>query len=310
MHDIVITEFIDQWAVDDLKRDYNIHYDHNLVDHPDEIIRYAADAPALIVRNRTQVRGKVLDGLKKLKAIGRLGVGLDNIDMEECDRRGIQVFPATGANSVSVAEYVIAAMMVGLRNVWQANAAVLAGKWPRNDLMFHEVAGKRLGMIGFGGIGRAVAQRARALDVELCAYDPAIKPNDPVWAKHGTACVDLDTLFKTSDIISLHVPLTEGTHNLIDAKSIARMKPTAFIINSSRGGIIDAAALAAALKAGKLGGAALDVFDKEPLQKGAGFDGVPNLLLTPHIAGVTQESNARVSSVTVANIRRALASLK
>jgi (S)-sulfolactate dehydrogenase len=309
MHDIVITEFIDQWAVEDLKRDYKVHYDRNLVEHPDEIVRQAADAPALIVRNRTQVRGKVLDGLKELKAIGRLGVGLDNIDMDECARRGIQVFPATGANSVSVAEYVIAAMMVGMRNVWQANAAVLAGKWPRNDLMFHEVAGKRLGMIGFGGIGRAVAQRARALELDLCGYDPAVKPNDPVWAKYGTACVDLDTLFRTSDIISLHVPLTEGTRNLIDAKSITRMKPTAFIINSSRGGIIDEAALADALKAGKLGGAALDVFDKEPLKQGSGFDGVPNLLLTPHIAGVTEESNTRVSSVTVANIRRALGGL-
>jgi (S)-sulfolactate dehydrogenase len=306
MYDIVITEFIDQWAVDDLKRDFKVHYDRNLVDHPEEIVRHAANVPALIVRNRTQVRGKILDGLKALKAIGRLGVGLDNIDMEECERRGIQVFPATGANSTSVAEYVIAAMMVGLRNVWQANAAVLAGKWPRNDLMFNEVSGKRLGMVGFGGIGRAVAQRARALELDLCGYDPAVKPDDPVWAKYGATCVDLDTLFRTSDIISLHVPLTDSTRNLIDTKSIARMKPTAFIINSSRGGIIDEAALAAALKAGKLGGAALDVFDKEPLKQGSGLDGVPNLLLTPHIAGVTQEANERVSSVTVANIRRAL----
>jgi (S)-sulfolactate dehydrogenase len=256
------------------------------------------------------VRGKLLDGLRKLKAIGRLGVGLDNIDMEACKRRGIRVFPATGANSVAVAEYVIAAMLVGVRNVWQANAAVLAGKWPRNDLMFHEVAGRRLGLVGFGGIGRAVARRARALELDLCGYDPAIKPGDPVWKEYGTACVDLDTLFASSDIISLHVPLTEGTRSLIDAKSIARMKPTAFIVNSARGGIIDEAALAAALKAGKLGGAALDVFDEEPLQKGSIFDGVPNLLLTPHVAGVTHEANARVSSVTAANIRRALGASK
>ena len=306
MYDIVITEFIDEWAVDDLKRDFKVHYDRNLADSPDEIVRHAADAPALIVRNRTQVRGKTLAGLRQVRAIGRLGVGLDNIDTDECERRGIKVFPATGANSTSVAEYVIAAMMVGLRNVWQANQAVLAGRWPRNELMFHELAGRRLGMIGFGGIGRAVAQRARALELELCGYDPAIKPDDLAWAKYGATCVDLDTLFRTSDIISLHVPLTDSTRNLIDARSIARMKPTAFIINSSRGGIIDEAALAAALKAGKLGGAALDVFDKEPLKQGSGFDGVPNLLLTPHIAGVTREANARVSAVTIANIRRAL----
>lgn len=310
MYDIVITEFIDQWAVDDISRDYKVHYDKTLVDRPEEIARIAAEAPALIVRNRTQVRGAVLAGCRKLKAIGRLGVGLDNIDMDECARRGIKVYPATGANSVSVAEYTIAAMLVGVRNVWQANAAVLAGKWPRNDLMFGEVAGKRLGLIGFGGIGRAVAQRAKALEVDICAYDPAVKADDPAWKQYGTARVDLETLFRTSDFISLHVPLTPETRNLIDAKAMATMKPTAIIINSARGGIIDEDALAAALRAKKLGGAALDVFDKEPLQKGSVLEDVPNLLLTPHIAGVTQEANARVSSVTVANIRRALGGAK
>jgi (S)-sulfolactate dehydrogenase len=310
MYDIVITEFIDQPAVDDLSRDFRVHYDKTLADRPDEIARLAADVPALIVRNRTQVRGTLLAGCTKLKAIGRLGVGLDNIDMDECARRGIRVYPATGANSVSVAEYVIAAMLVGMRNVWQANGAVLAGKWPRNDLMFGEVAGKRLGLIGFGGIGRAVAQRAMALDVELCAYDPAVKADDPAWKQYGVVRVDLDTLFRTSDIISLHVPLTPETRNLINADAMAKMKPTAFIINTARGGIVDEAALAAALKAKKLGGAALDVFDEEPLPKGSVLDGAPNLLLTPHVAGVTHEANARVSTVTAQNIRRALGSLK
>ena len=310
MVDIVITEFIDQSAVDDLSRDFKVHFDRTLVDRPDELVRIAAEAPALIVRNRTQVRGALLAGCKKLKIVGRLGVGLDNIDMDECARRGIQVFPATGANSVSVAEWVVAAMLVGVRNVWQANAAVLAGKWPRNELMFGEVAGRRLGLIGFGGIGRAVAQRARALELDVCGYDPALKPDDPAWKQHATTCVDLDTLFRTSDIVSLHVPLTPQTRNLIDARAMAGMKPTAFIINSARGGIIDEAALAAALKAGKLGGAALDVFDQEPLPKGSVFEGVPNLLLTPHVAGVTHEANARVSTVTAANVRRALGALK
>lgn len=306
MYDIVITEFIDQSAVDDLSRDFKVHYDKTLVDRPDELVRLAADAPALIVRNRTQVRGALLAGCRKLKAVGRLGVGLDNIDMDECARRGIQVFPATGANSVSVAEYVIAAMLVGVRNVWQASAAVLSGKWPRNDLMFGEVAGRRLGLIGFGGIGRAVARRAKALDVDVCAYDPALKPDDPVWKEYGVTRVDLDTLLRTSDIVSLHVPLTPQTRNLIDARAMATMKPTAFIINTARGGIVDEAALAAALKAEKLGGAVFDVFDKEPLPNGSVLDGVPNLLLTPHIAGVTHEANRRVSTVTAANIRRAL----
>jgi (S)-sulfolactate dehydrogenase len=306
MVDIVITEFFDAWAVEDLKRDFAVHYDPKLVDKPDEIVRHAAAAPALIVRNRTQVRGNVLAGCKALKVIGRLGVGLDNIDMAECARRSIQVFPATGANSVSVAEYVIAAALVGARNIWQANAAVLAGKWPRNDMMFHEIAGRRLGLIGFGGIGRAVATRARAMDMSVCAYDPAMNVADPVWSQYGTEPVDLDTLLATSDIVSLHVPLTPSTRNLIDAKTLARMKPTAFLINTARGGIVDEAALASALKSGKLGGAALDVYDREPLAAGSVLEGVPNLFLTPHIAGVTLESNHRVSTVTVENVRNAL----
>ncbi|HEX6980689.1 MAG TPA: hydroxyacid dehydrogenase [Alphaproteobacteria bacterium] len=309
MYDIVITEFIDQWAVDDLKRDFKVHYDPTLVDRPDEIVHLAADAPALIVRNRTQVRGAVLDGCRRLKIIGRLGVGLDNIDMNTCAARGIQVFPATGANTVSVAEYVIAAMLVGLRNVWQANADVLAGKWPRNDLMFHEVAGKRLGLVGFGAIARAVAQRARALELELAAYDPFVTADDPAWAQYGVARVDLDTLLSSSDIISIHVPYMPETHNLIDAKALARMRPNAFLINSARGGIIDEAALVAALKAGRIGGAALDVYAREPLPAGSILEGVPNLLLTPHIAGVTQESNFRVSSATIVSVRRALKAL-
>jgi (S)-sulfolactate dehydrogenase len=289
---------------------HEVVFDPQLRYEPARLLDEAPRADALIVRNRTQVRGELLDALKRLRVVGRLGVGLDNIDMDECARRGIRVYPATGANSVSVAEYVIAAMLVGMRNVWQANGAVLAGKWPRNDLMFGEVAGKRLGLIGFGGIGRAVAQRAMALDVELCAYDPAVKADDPAWKQYGVVRVDLDTLFRTSDIISLHVPLTPETRNLINADAMAKMKPTAFIIYTARGGIVDEAALAAALKAKKLGGAALDVFDEEPLPKGSVLDGAPNLLLTPHVAGVTHEANARVSTVTAQNIRRALGSLK
>lgn len=306
MHDIVISEFIDAWAVDDLRRDFRVHYDPGLVDRPDELAAVAADAPALIVRNRTQVKGRVLDACKALKVIGRLGVGLDNIDMEACARRAIKVFPATGANTVSVAEYVIAAMLVGMRNIWQANADVLAGKWPRNDLMFHEVAGKRLGLIGFGGIGRAVAQRARALDMAVCAYDPMLAPDDPAWKQYGAEEVDFGTLLATSDIVSLHVPLMPETRHLIDAKALARMKATAFLINSARGGIVDEMALAAALRSGAIAGAALDVYEHEPLPAGSHLEGVPNLLLTPHVAGATLECNERVSSVTIRNVRGAL----
>ncbi len=309
MHDIVITEFIDAWAVDDLARDFRVHYDPRLVDKPEEIMALAAEVPALIVRNRTQVRGPVLAACRKLKAIGRLGVGLDNIDMEECARRGIRVFPASGANTASVAEYVIAAMLVGLRDVWRANEAVLAGRWPRNELTFREASGKRLGLVGFGEIARAVARRARALELEIVAHDPGVAADHPAWREHGVARVDLPTLLARSDVVSLHVPLLPSTRNLIDGAALARMKPTAFLINTSRGGTVDEAALVAALKADKLGGAALDVYESEPLPANSIFVGVPRLRLTPHVAGVTDEANRRVSSVTVANVRQALREL-
>lgn len=307
MYDIVVTEFVDQWAVDDLARDYKVHYDPKLVDKPEEIAKLAAESPAIVVRNRTQVRGATLAAMKNLKVIGRLGVGLDNIDMDECAKRGIEVFPATGANTVSVAEYVIAGALVALRDVWKANADVLAGKWPRNDLMLAEAMGKRLGLVGFGGIARATAKRARALEMDLAAYDPMVKADDPAWKELGvTRIATIDELLATSDVVSLHVPLTPQTRNLLDAKGLAKMKSTSIVINTARGGIIDEAALAAALKAGKLGGAVLDVFDQEPLKAGSVLEGVPRLWLTPHIAGVTAEGNVRVSSVTVANVRGAL----
>jgi (S)-sulfolactate dehydrogenase len=237
------------------------------------------------------VRGAVLAAMKNLKVIGRLGVGLDNIDMDECAKRGIQVFPATGANTVSVAEYVIAAILVGLRDVWKANDAVLAGKWPRNDLMLGEAMGKRLGLVGFGGIARAVASRAKALEMQLAAYDPMLAADDPAWAQYGVAReTSIDALCESCDVVSLHVPLTAQTKNLLDAARLARMKPTTLVINTARGGIVDEA-------------------DQEPLKAGSVLEGVPRLWLTPHIAGVTAEGNVRVSTVTVANVRGALQKL-
>jgi (S)-sulfolactate dehydrogenase len=310
MPDIVITEFMDEGAVADLARDFSVHYDPKLVDKPAAIMALAAEAPALIVRNRTQVRGALLDACKRLRVIGRLGVGLDNIDMDACKARGIQVHPATGANMVSVAEYVVAAALIGLRDVWHANERMLAGAWPRNEMMFGEVSGKRLGLIGFGAIAREVAKRAAALQMDIVATDPLVPADDPVWSALGVDRVALPALLETSDVISLHVPLTPETTNLIGAAALARMRPHAVLINTARGGIIDEPALCAALKAGRLGKAALDVYATEPVPPGSVFDGVPNLLLTPHVAGVTAEANARVSTVTAANVRRALQGLR
>ena len=307
MADIVISEFMDEVVVADAFAGRDVLFDAGLVDDPASLYASLADARALIVRNRTQVRGDLLDAAPDLKVVGRLGVGLDNIDLAACEQRGIAVCPASGANDVSVAEYVVTAALMLLRGAWLASAQVAAGDWPRMALIGREASGRRLGLIGFGAIARQTADRAAALDMSVAAFDPYVPAAD--LSRAGVDPLDLDALLHTSDVISLHVPLTAETRHLIDADALARMKPGAVLINAARGGIVDEAALAVALTDGSLAGAALDVFETEPLdaRAGARFRHVPNLILTPHIAGVTDEANLRVSRVTAANVLRHLA---
>ncbi len=307
MAEIIITEFIDQSAVDDLSADFDVVYDPQLVDQPERLLSLVGEAPALIVRNRTQVRGALLEAATALKVVGRLGVGLDNIDMSACAARGITVCPATGANNVSVAEYVVTTMTTLLRRpAYSVTEAVLAGAWPRTEAIGREASGKVLGLVGFGAIGRDVARRAAPLGVTVTAHDPLLQADDPAWAMAESK--SLDTLIAESDVISLHVPLTDETHHLLDAAAIARMKPGAIVINAARGGVVDEVALAEALKEGRLGGGALDVFETEPVtaESGTHLANVPNLILTPHIAGLTDEANLRTSDMTAANVRRVL----
>ena len=311
MQDIVISEFMDDGAVADLARTHDVLYDAALVDRPDALLAAVAKARALIVRNRTQARGALLAAAPRLRVIGRLGVGLDNIDMEACAARGIKVFPAAGANDLSVAEYVISCALTLLRGAYAGTDAVIAGKWPRNAMIGREMSGRVLGLVGFGSIARETARRAIALGMKATAFDPFIKAADPIWAASGVSSVSLDEALRQTDVVSLHVPLTAETRDMINTATLAKMKEDAVLINAARGGVVDEAALAAALKAGKLGGAALDVFAREPLDAagGAVFAGCPNLILTPHIAGVTEESNVRVSWLTAENVRRALGEL-
>jgi len=307
MADIVITEFMDEAAIGEHLSAFDVHYDPKLVDAPEAMRAAIGDARAVIVRNRTQVRAALLDAAPRLEVVGRLGVGLDNIDVEACKARAIAVFPATGANDLSVAEYVITAALLLLRGAWFASASVVAGDWPRQRLMGHELAGKQLGLIGYGAIARQTASRARALGVTIAAHDPFLPAAHPAWADARN--MGLAELLASSDVISLHVPLTPQTTRLIDAGALARMKPDAILINAARGGVVDEPALVEALRAGRLGGAALDVFEREPVDAAAGrlFAGLPNLLLTPHIAGVTVESNVRVSDVTARAVAAQLA---
>ena len=295
---IVISEFMDAAAVQSLRRRFEVDYAPELVDDRPSLLARLAAAHALIVRNGTRVDADVLGHAPLLRSVGRLGVGLDNIDVAACEARGIAVFPATGANALAVAEYVIFSAMMLLRGAWQATPAVAAGAWPRAALSGgRETFGKTLGLVGFGGIGQLTAVRARALGMRVVASDPALPADLPLWHEQGVEPLPLERLLGEADVVSLHVPLSPATRGLMNAARVAAMKSGAVLINTSRGGIVDEAALARALEEGRLAGAALDVFEHEPLPAASPLAGAPNLLLTPHIAGVTAESNERVSTM-------------
>lgn len=305
---IVITEFMDERAVDRLRARHRVEYDPKLVDDAPRLMAQAASADALIVRNRTQVRGDLLAALKVCKVVGRLGVGLDNIDVPACEARGMAVIPATGANALSVAEYVVGTAMLLLRGAYQSNAAVAGGTWPRSALSNgREIGGKTLGLIGFGSIGQLTAQLAKGLGMQVIAFDALMAASHPAFAQSEVRCVSLDELVQQSDVVSLHVPLVDSTRGLFDAKRIKAMKTGAVLINTARGGIVDEVALGAALKAGHLGGGAIDVFGTEPLPPAPHFEACPNLILTPHVAGVTFEANERVSFLIADKVLEALA---
>jgi (S)-sulfolactate dehydrogenase len=306
---IVITEFMDAPAVERLARQFDVDYRPKLVDDPRALEAALPAADAWIVRNRTPVRGALLEAAARVRVIGRLGVGLDNIDMEACARRGITVIPATGANAESVAEYVIAAALLLLRGAYSSTRAVEAGTWPRQTLsQGREASGKVMGLVGFGGIGRLTARKATALGMRVVAHDPQVHDGDPCWRESDAQPRDLDTLLRESDVVSLHVPLTDATRGLLGREKLGLMKPDAILVNTARGGIVDEAVLADRLREGRLGGAALDVFDVEPLPAGSPLVGAPRLLLTPHIAGVTLESNERVSALIAERVACALES--
>jgi (S)-sulfolactate dehydrogenase len=305
---IVITEFMDTPSVERLRARYEVLYDAKLVDDSPRLLREAGTADVLIVRNRTQVRGELLEALVNCKVIGRLGVGLDNIDMPACERLGLNVIPAAGANALSVAEYVIATAMALLRGAYSSTADVAAGRWPRAALSSgREIGGKVLGLVGFGAIGQLTARLARGLGMSVIAHDAVMPQDHAAFAQLGARSLSLDELLAQADVVSLHVPLVAATRGLFNAQRLAQMKRGAVLINTARGGIVDEVALAAALRSGALGGAAIDVFDAEPLPASSHFQGCPNLILTPHIAGVSAESNERVSAMIADEVLKALA---
>jgi (S)-sulfolactate dehydrogenase len=307
MPEVVITEFMDQAGVELLAREFETLYDSALASKPDALAAALADCRALVVRNRTPVRASLLAAAPKLKVVGRLGVGLDNIDLGACAVRGVSVLPATGANEISVAEFVLGAILVMLRGgAYHASAAVLAGDWPRTRIAGREGHGLTLGLLGFGAIARQVARRAKAFGMHLLAADPFVPAGDPAWAQLGVERAEFPGFLSRLDILSVHTPLTPATRGMIGAGALAALPKGAYLVNTARGEIVDEAALAAALTSGHLAGAAIDVFAEEPFPANSGYVGVPNLVLSPHVSGVTRESNLRISLLVAENVRRAL----
>ncbi|MFZ8870938.1 MAG: hydroxyacid dehydrogenase [Litorivicinaceae bacterium] len=306
MATVLVSEFMDGSALAFLENRLSVDYAPGLFDDQQTLMQRISAVDALIVRNRTPVTRELLNHAGQLKVVGRLGVGLDNIDLDAAKQANIQVLPATGANAVAVAEYVMSALLHLRRPMTSGFQAMVGGDWPREQFIGGEISGKTLGLIGFGQIAQIVAKRAAAFGMRIAYFDPYIDASE--HHSVATAVSSLDELLALSDSVSIHVPLTEDTHRLMNSQRLALMKSGAILINTSRGGIVDERALIHHIQTGHLGGAALDVFEHEPLDelKGARFDGIDALILTPHIAGVTHESNRRVSQVTAENVLRAL----
>ncbi|MCA0351181.1 MAG: phosphoglycerate dehydrogenase [Chloroflexi bacterium] len=255
---------------------------------PETLLEALPQYDALIVRSQTKVTAKVLAAGTKLRVVGRAGTGVDNIDLAAANQQGILVVNAPASNSIAVAELTIG-LMIGLaRNIPQAHTALQNGKWERSKYGGWEVRGKTLGLVGFGRIASEVARRARALEMNIIAYDPII--NAERAAQLGVTPVTLDELTSRADVISLHIPLIDATRNLFDAQRLSQMKKGSYIINCARGGVIDEEALFEALESGHLGGAALDVFAKEPPT--GPIVTHPKAIVLPHLGASTEEAQA------------------
>jgi D-3-phosphoglycerate dehydrogenase len=258
-----------------------------------EIIAIIGNYEGLVVRSQTQVTAPIIEAGKKLIIIGRAGVGVDNIDLEAATRRGILVVNAPTGNTISAAEHAIALMLSLARHIPNANFALKACKWERSKFTGTEVRGKTLGIIGLGNVGSAVARRARGLEMKLIGYDPFVSQDHA----HNLQVdiVSLEKIYKEADFITLHVPLTPQSKDMIGAKELAMMKPTARIINTARGGLINEEALAAALTAKKITGAAIDVFPQEPCTSSLLFS-LENAIVTPHLGASTAEAQVMAAS--------------
>ncbi|HSG73584.1 MAG TPA: D-2-hydroxyacid dehydrogenase [Nitrosopumilaceae archaeon] len=267
---------------------------------PEQIKEKIGEFNIVIVRSRTKLTKEMIDNAHNCKIIARVGVGLDNIDLDAAKAKNIRVINAVEGAMNAVAEQVLGLMLSLARNIARADREIRKGNWLKKELMGSELKGKYLGIVGLGNIGKRLGRLAKALNMNIIGYD--VIPIDEEFSKEvGLMKTDLDTLLQSSDYVSLHVPLLDSTHHLINAEKLSTMKKTACIINTSRGGVVDEKALYDSLKNGTLGGAALDVFEKEPATDSP-LTTIPNVILTPHIGAQTKEAQSLAANVIAEKI--------
>jgi D-3-phosphoglycerate dehydrogenase len=305
--DILVTEELDATAIQKLSATYSVVRAPALWKKPDELKKAIAATRAIMVRNQTQLTAEVLAAASPLRAIGRVGVGLDNIDVEAATRLGIVVIAPLNANATSVAELTIALLLALARKIPFADRSTKAGGWDRKGCTGVELEGKTLGLCGFGRIGRLVALRARAFGVRSLVFDPFIKPDLPGLTEAGAALrPKLEDILAAADFVSAHSPLTPETKHMFNSRTFAAMKTGAFFINASRGGVVDERALLAALQSGHLAGAALDVRESEPPRERTTFETMDNVILTPHVGSFTAEAQTRTFDAVCDDLDRVL----
>ncbi len=298
MNKILVTEFINKQSLDRLNKVFKVHYDEKLWKNSKKIIEIIKDFDCLIVRNKTLINKRLLDKAKKIRFIGRLGVGLDNIDVKNCHLKNIYIQPATGMNADSVAEYVASCSMSLIKKIPLFHEGTLRGKWPRTTIKSEEMNGKNIGIIGFGSVGKKVSEYCSRIGLNILIYD---KYFVKFKKKNKFKFLNLINLLKKSDIISLHIPLSKQTKNLINKGTFLKMKKKPVIINTSRGSVINEKDLIDAYNKNLISGFALDVFENEPVKRKflKKINKKMNCILTPHISGITQQSNIRVSDFIV-----------
>ena len=280
---------------------------HELIVEEAKALARATEVEALFIRTYTQATAEYLSAYPNLKFVLRAGVGLDNVDRAECERRGIKVINAPGANANAVAEYVVGAIIVSMRQFAAQEASLHKGEWRTPEHMGLELKGRTLGLVGCGNVGRAIAHKLSSWELkEVIGYDPFLT-QEQMAASSIRKC-ELDEVIASADILSLHVPLIPETKHLINTEKLSQMKQGALLINAARGGVVDEAALTEALKSGHLRGAVLDVLETEP-NVAPELAAAPNLILTPHIAGYTHEANKEVSLAPARELLRQIQAL-